>query len=102
MGMEAFLALIEKVVSVGFILSGYRIANRSDEVMHITLLLFADNTLVFYRDSMEEMVHLSWLLLWIKAISRLRINLEKSIVLTVGEVENLEALALELGCKIGS
>ena len=89
-----------EVVSVGFLI-GYRITNRNNEVMHIIHLLFVNNTLVFCRDSMEEMVHLSWLLLWFEVISRLKINLEKSLVLAVGDVENLDELALELGCKTG-
>ena len=45
------------------------------------------------------MVHLSWILLWLEAISGLKINLEKSTVMAMGEVENLEDLALELRCK---
>ncbi|RVW54129.1 hypothetical protein CK203_092203 [Vitis vinifera] len=32
---------------------------------------------------------------------RLRINLDKSVLIPVGEVENIEELAVELGCKIG-
>ena len=48
---------------------------------------------------MEKMAHLNWLLLWFKAISGLRINLEKIIVLEVEEVDNLDELALEFGCK---
>ncbi|RVW38066.1 putative ribonuclease H protein [Vitis vinifera] len=47
------------------------------------------------------MVHLSWLLMWFEAISGLRINLDKSEILPVGRVENLENLALEAGCKVG-
>ena len=43
------------------------------------------------------MVHLSWLLMWFEAISGLRINLDKSEILPVGRVENLENLALEAG-----
>ncbi|RVW35135.1 hypothetical protein CK203_085898 [Vitis vinifera] len=35
------------------------------------------------------------------AISGLRINLDKSEILPVGRVENLEALDLEVGCKVG-
>ena len=76
--MEAFSTLIEKVVSMGF-LTGYRITNRNNEVMHIIHLLFANNTLVFCRDSIEEMVHLSWPLLWFEAISRLKINWRKAL-----------------------
>ncbi|WJZ82701.1 hypothetical protein VitviT2T_002436 [Vitis vinifera] len=39
--------------------------------------------------------------MWFEAISGLRINLDKSEILPVGRVENLEALALKVGCKVG-
>ena len=80
---------------MGF-LTGYRTMNRNDTEMHITHLLFADDTLVFCRDSSEEMVHLSWLLLRFEAILSLRINLEKSIVLAMEEVENLDELTSDV------
>ena len=47
------------------------------------------------------MAHLSWVLLWFEVISGLRINLDKSEIIPVGRVENLEVLAFELGCKVG-
>ena len=97
LGMEAFSMIIERAVSEGF-LSGYKITNRNGKEEKITHL-FADDTLVFYRDSREKMVNLNWLLLWFKAIFGLRINLEKSFVLPMVEAEDLEALAYELGCK---
>ena len=47
------------------------------------------------------MAYLSWILAWFEALSRLRINLDKSSLIPVGRVENEENLAIELGCKIG-
>ncbi|RVW45623.1 hypothetical protein CK203_091560 [Vitis vinifera] len=47
------------------------------------------------------MKYLSWILIWFEAISRLRINLDKSELIPVGCVENVKALAVELGCKVG-
>ena len=40
--------------------------------------------------------------MWFEVISGLRINLDKSEILLVGKVENLEELALELECKVGT
>ena len=60
--MEAFSVLIERAVSEGF-LAGYKMTNRNEEEENITHLLFVDDTLVFCRDSKEEMANLSWLLL---------------------------------------
>ena len=47
------------------------------------------------------MAYLSWLLMWFEAISGLKFNFAKSEIILVGSVDNVEALALELGCKIG-
>ena len=48
------------------------------------------------------MAHLSWILLRFEAFSCLNINLEKSCVMLVGNVEDIEGLVLELGCKTGT
>ena len=42
---------------------------------------------------------LSWILLFFEALSRLKINLEKSSIISVGNVGNLDDLALEVGCR---
>ena len=41
------------------------------------------------------------MLKWFKAMSGLKINFEKSEVIPVGEVDLLEELACEIGCKVG-
>ena len=40
--------------------------------------------------------------MWFKACSGLKINLEKSELILVGEVPNLEEFVEVLGCKLGS
>ena len=40
--------------------------------------------------------------MWFEACSGLRIYLEKSELITEGRVHNIDDLALELGCKVGS
>ena len=87
--MEVFSNLVDKAASWGF-LTGFNISNRQREDEHITPLLFVDNTLVFYNDTREQLAYLSWVLLWFEAISGLKINLEKSSILPVKTVENLE------------
>ena len=57
----------------------------------------------FQVNKMDSSVQLSrWTLMWFKIISGLRINLDKIELILVGCVENVEALAAELGCKIRS
>ena len=99
--MEVFSILVDKATLGGF-LFGYNIKNRSGEAMQITHLLFEDDTLVFCSDLCDQMAYLSWILLWFEAVSRLRINLEKSSILHVRNVEILDDLAHELGCKTGT
>ena len=40
--------------------------------------------------------------MWFEALSGLKINLEKSELIPVGRVSNVDYLADELGCKVGS
>ena len=68
--------------------------------MQISHLFFADDTLVFCKDSRDQMAYLSWILVCFETFSSLKINLDKSYVLSVGNVENIEDLPLELGCTI--
>ncbi|KAL6345756.1 hypothetical protein AAG906_017501 [Vitis piasezkii] len=89
-----FLQQFKGVVSRGSTFSlplCCRIKGRSGDGVLVSHLLFADNTLVF----------MNWLLMWFEVISGLRINLDKSEILSIGRVKNLEVLALEVGCKVG-
>ena len=40
--------------------------------------------------------------MWFEAISRLKVNLEKSELILVGDVSNLKELAGIFGCKVGA
>ncbi|KAL6327375.1 hypothetical protein AAG906_018977 [Vitis piasezkii] len=83
-------------------LEGFFNSSRVEEATGSWFLICRhDDTLVFCDSSQDEMAYLSWLLMWFEALSGLRINLDKSEILPVGRVENLELLALEVGCKVG-
>ena len=101
LGMETLSCLINRVVRGGF-LTGCRLRSKGGSGIQVSHLLFVDDTLVFCEDSQDQMAILSWLLMWFEAISGLSINLNKSEILPVGRVENVEVLASELGCKVGS
>ena len=70
--------------------------------MNVSHLLFADDTIIFCEARKEHLTHLGWILAWFEAASRLRINLAKSEIIPVGEVVEMEELAVELGCRVGS
>ncbi|RVX10542.1 LINE-1 retrotransposable element ORF2 protein [Vitis vinifera] len=101
MGMEVLSNLIRRAVEGGF-LSGCRIRGGGRQPVHVSHLLFADDTIVFCEARKEYLTYLSWILFWFEAASGLRINLEKSEIIPVGEVEEMEEMAAELGCKVGS
>ena len=91
LGMEALSILIDKAVTGGF-MSGFNLRGRDGKEVQITHLIFANDTLVFCKDSRDQLIHLSWILMWFEALSGLKINLGKSAIFPVGRVENLEIL----------
>lgn len=68
----------------------------------VTRFLFVVDTLVFCENSQNQMVHSSWLLMWFEAISRLEINLEKSELIPIKGVIDVEELVMEPSCKVGA
>ncbi|RVX06966.1 putative ribonuclease H protein [Vitis vinifera] len=78
------------------------IRSRGGEGVNVSHLLFADDTLVFCGASKVQLLHLNWILMWFEAMSGLRINLDKSELIPVGCVNNVEELAAAIGCKVGS
>ncbi|WKA04552.1 hypothetical protein VitviT2T_022580 [Vitis vinifera] len=98
--MEVLSALIRRVVNRGFI-SGCRLRGKGGMEMNVSHLLFVDDTIIFYEARKEHLTHLGWILAWFEAASGLRINLAKSELIPVGEVEDIEDMAVELGCRVG-
>lgn len=65
-------------------------------------LLFVDDNIIFCAASKEQVTFLCWLLMWFEAMLRLKINLKKkNEMFPMGEVDNVDDLACEIGCKIG-
>ena len=60
-----------------------------------------DDTVVFCEARKEYLTHLSWILFCFEAASGLKINLDKSEVIPVGEVEEVNKMAVEIGCRVG-
>ncbi|RVW53156.1 putative ribonuclease H protein [Vitis vinifera] len=101
MGMEVLGILIRRAVEGGF-LSGCNIREGGRTALNISHLFFADDTIVFCEANKDHLSHLSWILFWFEAASGLKINLGKSEIIPVGEVDDIEELAVEIGCRVGS
>ena len=99
--MEALSCLINRAIEGNYI-SGSRIADGRGEDLVISDLLYADDTLSFCKANKDQLKYLSWILMWFKALLGLKINLNKSEIIPIGPVDNVEELASKLGCKAGS
>ena len=100
-GMEVLSCLLRRAVEGNFI-SGCRLGDRDGGELVISHLLYADDTIIFCEANSEQLMCLRWTLMWFEAFSGLRINLNKSVIIPLGRVDNVELLATELGCGVGS
>ncbi|RVW24910.1 putative mitochondrial protein [Vitis vinifera] len=96
LGMEVLSTLLRRAGEGGF-LSGCKLRGRGGGELTVSHLLFADDTIIFCKTRKEQLTNLSWILAWFEAASGLRINFAKSVLIPVGEVDELEELVVELG-----
>ena len=99
--MEALGCLINRVVE-GNYLSGSRITDGRGEELAISHFLYADDTPLFCEANKYQLKFLSWTLMWFEVMSGLKINLNKSEIIPIRPVANVEELASEMGCKVRS
>ena len=62
----------------------------------------ADDIIVFCDSDCEQMVNLCCVLTWFETVLGLKVNLAKSSLIPLGEVESIQLLAGVLGCNIDS
>ena len=67
----------------------------------VTHLLFADDTILFCDADVEQILHFQLLLLSFQALTGLKVNVYKSEMVPIREVDDVHALAEILGCKVG-
>ena len=67
LGMEALSILLDKAVCGGYI-SGHTFKGRNGSEVTISHLLFVDNTLIFCKDSVDQLSFLGWTLAWFEAL----------------------------------
>jgi len=99
--MEALSKLLTATVRLGFLL-GFSVCFGSFEVVTIYHLLFADDTLVICGTNLDHLHCLRVLFLCFEAVSSLKINLAKSVLVPVGFVDNMDELAGILDCGVSS
>ena len=99
--MEALGRLLDKAVHEGR-MSGFSVGNLEGRSMAVSHLLFADDTLIFCKADLDQILILRMILIWFEAVSGLKINLGKSELVPVGAVNNIDLFLVVLGCKQGS
>jgi hypothetical protein len=99
--MEALSRMLTAALDHGN-LTGFSVGSRDSEALVMNHLLFADDTLIFCGAQEEQIRHLRCIFLCFEAASSLRINLGKSEIVPIGEVEDVEGLANLLGCRVAS
>jgi hypothetical protein len=80
------------------LLTGFSVGSKDNEELVVNHLLFVDDTLIFCGAQVEHVQNLRCIFLCFEAASRLRINLGKSKLVPIGEVENVDNLTHFLGC----
>jgi hypothetical protein len=99
--MEALSRMLNVALVQGN-LTGFSVGSRDTEAFVVNHLMFADDTLIFCGAQEEQIRHLRCILLCFEAASGLKINLEKSEIVPIGRVEEVERLANLLGCRVAS
>jgi hypothetical protein len=99
--MEALSKMLSVSVNRGLFL-GFSTGSRNSEAVHISHLLFADDTLVFCGANPDHLRYLRVCFLAFEGVSGLKVNLSKSELVPVGNVVGVEGLAGILGCRVSS
>ena len=68
----------------------------------VSHLLFADDTILFCNADAKQILHIRLLLLCFQAMTSLKVNVQKSEMVPIGEVDDVHALAKILGYRVGT
>ena len=93
--MEALSRMLSVEINEG-LLKGFKVGNMV--VSH----LFADDTLIVCKASPDQLAYLQGIFLLFETTLGLKVNLAKSVLISVGNVQQVDHLASILGCKVAS
>ena len=96
LGMEAFSRMISVIYSRGLI-SGFSVGSREHDRVEVSHLLFANDTLVFCGDDTSQISYMGAFFVCFEAISGLKVNLTKSVLVPVCSLDDVDWLAGRLG-----
>lgn len=86
--MEVLSRILNKIKEGG-ILRGFHVGPVNTTGIHISHLLFADDTIFFCDTSREQLLSIRLTLTCFQAFTRLKVNVGKSEKFPIGEVSNI-------------
>ena len=98
--MEVLSRLLKKTKESNLI-RGFHVGDVNAVGVRISHLLFAGDTILFCAASREQLLSIRLVLSCFQAFTGLKINIGKSEIIPVGEVNNIVALANILQCRVG-
>ncbi|XP_075645470.1 uncharacterized protein LOC142616518 [Castanea sativa] len=99
--MEVFNRMLRRVEGVGLI-RGFKAEGKRGGRECVSHLLFADDTILFCNADVEQIFRIWLLLLCFQAVIGLKVNVQKSEMVPIGEVDDVHTLAEILGCLVGT
>ena len=99
--MEVLSRILKKTKNSG-LLCGFHVGPVNSIGVRISHLLFIDDTILFCDASREQVLSTRLALSCFQAFTGLKVNVEKSEIVLVGEVGNIGVLANILRCRVGS
>ena len=86
--MEVLSRILKKTEEGGFI-QGFHAGPCISTSIHISHLLFADDTILFCDASKEQILSIRLVLTCFQAFTSLKVNMGKSEIVPIGEVSNI-------------
>ena len=99
--MEVLNRLLKKTEECNLI-RGFHVGSMNSVGVRISHLLFGNDTILFCDASREQLLSIRLVLCCFQAFTGLKVNVRKSEIVPIGEVNNLDALANFLQCRVGS
>ena len=98
--MAVLSRMLKRAESEG-LFHGFSAGCNASNGLHISHLLYADDTILFCDADMSQLLYVQMVLTCFEVATGLRVNMSKSKMVPVGEVQNMSELAESLCCRIG-
>ena len=99
--MEVFSRMLKRAEKANLI-CGFKVEGKRGDGECVSHLLFADDTILFCDANVEQILHIWLLLLSFQVATGLKVNVHKGEMVSIGEVNDVHALAEILGCRVGT